>query len=232
MPDSTAEKDLWKQLEDPDYESCEALLKDMLQSRPTLKLLVAARKTFRLQKRHRPDQDWSKLLQLCDTLEKTKPFKPVEEKDDGGLPRTVQIYSQRLRSQKKELYKNPPVLPPSKVVVAAKKEKEPHRNKNGELVFAGGCDAVAQFRPNRSPEQVLRAGAFGGTYFRSIVSAVTNETIAAQAVLNSTVPDSWREGLTAKQLSSQKYDATVNKYGVKCGGSLGMWESSGVGAAA
>ena len=64
---------------------------------------------------------------------------------------------------------------------------------------------------------MLRRGSFGGTYFRSIESAVTNRRYAARDALASTVPAAWIAGL----------DAAVNKWRVKCGGSLGMWESSG-----
>jgi hypothetical protein len=73
----------------------------------------------------------------------------------------------------------------------------------------------------------LRAGAFGGTYFRPIMSAVTNTHYKAQAVLKDTVPKEWMEGVPISYLTSTKYREEVNKYGVKCGGSLGMWESSG-----
>ena len=32
-----------------------------------------------------------------------------------------------------------------------------------------------QFKPNKSPKQVFKMGAFGGTYYRPIHSSVTNK---------------------------------------------------------
>jgi hypothetical protein len=42
------------------------------------------------------------------------------------------------------------------------------------------------------------------------------------------VQPSWIQGLPASEyLTSSTYREKINKYGVSCGGSLGMWESSG-----
>lgn len=48
---------------------------------------------------------------------------------------------------------------------------EPGRNKKGELVF----EEEPEFRPNRTPKEVLQAGSFGGTYFRTIRSSVSGK---------------------------------------------------------
>jgi hypothetical protein len=48
----------------------------------------------------------------------------------------------------------------------------PTRSAQGDLVFAD----MPNFRPNLSPAQVLKDGAFGGTYFRPITSAVTGKS--------------------------------------------------------
>eukprot|EP00747_Dinoflagellata_sp_TGD_P121351 gnl/TRDRNA2_/TRDRNA2_173410_c0_seq1.p1 gnl/TRDRNA2_/TRDRNA2_173410_c0~~gnl/TRDRNA2_/TRDRNA2_173410_c0_seq1.p1 ORF type:complete len:250 (+),score=45.70 gnl/TRDRNA2_/TRDRNA2_173410_c0_seq1:50-799(+) len=83
------------------------------------------------------------------------------------------------------------------------------------------------FRPNLSPKQVLQMGSFGGTYFRDIKSAVTGESYSGLEVIKEFPPD-WFEGLDlGQQVVSQTYRKQVNKYGVACGGSLGMWETSG-----
>jgi hypothetical protein len=108
----------------------------------------------------------------------------------------------------------------------------PTRDKaTGALTFTAKDSKVQKllkdFHPNRSPEQVLRAGSFGGTYFRPIASAVTNTKYNAQEVLKDTLPKEWIDGLAANMLTSATYRPQINKYGVKCGGSLGMWESSG-----
>ena len=157
-----------------------------------------------------------------------------KEAREEGLPRTVGAYKARLEGQRKDLYKNPPALPPSSIAVEGGTCPEPTRNKKtGELSFRAGADAgiaemLKDFHPNRTPEEVLRAGAFGGTYFRPIVSAVTNVRYKAKDVLRNTVDPGWIEGLSVGQMiTSATYRPSVNKYGVKCGGSLGMWESSG-----
>jgi len=82
---------------------------------------------------------------------------------------------------------------------------------------------------NRTPEEVLRVGAFGFTYFCPITSsAVMNTRYNPKDVLREMVETSWIEGLDGKMLlTSSTYRPQVNKYGVKCGGLLGMWESGG-----
>jgi hypothetical protein len=128
-------------------------------------------------------------------------------------------------------------MPPSpSVVVEETFQSLPKRDKNtGELSFSTGANSEAtlapllkQFHPNRTPEEILRGGGFGGTYFRSILSAVTNQQYTAKQAVTMTLPKEWTTGLDQKTvLSSQKYNPQVNKYKAKCGGSLGMWESSG-----
>ena len=56
---------------------------------------------------------------------------------------------------------------------------------------------------------------------------MTDITYVAKEVLADTVEPDWIKGLAANQLTSSTYRNEINKYGVKCGGSLGMWESSG-----
>ena len=152
-----------------------------------------------------------------------------------GLPTSASAYKTRLTVQKKEMYKDPPVLPPATIIIEDKwVVNKPKRNKTtGELTFTCGNDtsiakALQDFHPNRTPEEVLRAGSFGGTYFRTITSAVTNIRYNPTNVLKDTVEKEWISGLDNKSmLTASKYNVSINKYGVKCGGSLGMWESSG-----
>ncbi|VEU36798.1 unnamed protein product [Pseudo-nitzschia multistriata] len=158
-----------------------------------------------------------------------------KEATEAGLPKTVSAYKSRLESQKKDMYKNPPAMPPSSIAIEEKWiQAPPKRNKTtGELTFAAGTDkSISQilkdFHPNLTPEEVLRAGSFGGTYFRPIVSAVTNVRYKSKDVLRDSVEPEWIEGLDAPtMLTSTAYLNFVNKFKVKCGGSLGMWESSG-----
>merc|ERR1712127_420326 len=131
------------------------------------------------------------------------------------------------------MYKDPPPLPPSHVDIEPIYVAKPKRNKStGEMTFVCGEDdgieeLLKDFRPNRTPEEVLRAGSFGRTYFRPIASAVTNVRYTSSAVLKDTVRPEWIAGLDKSVLTSSTYHKNVNKFGVKCGGSLGMWESSG-----
>ena len=154
-----------------------------------------------------------------------------------GLPKTVAEYRKRLVQHNKDLYKDPPVLPLPTIAIDDATYGEPKRNKKtGELTFVPGqnydekTNALLRndFRPNRTPQEVLRAGSFGGTYFRAIVSGVTNTKYNPATVLENTVHPSWIDGLDqSTMLTNATYKAAVNKFGVKCGGSLGMWESSG-----
>eukprot|EP00559_Dactyliosolen_fragilissimus_P000763 CAMPEP_0184865990 /NCGR_PEP_ID=MMETSP0580-20130426/20188_1 /TAXON_ID=1118495 /ORGANISM="Dactyliosolen fragilissimus" /LENGTH=295 /DNA_ID=CAMNT_0027365419 /DNA_START=31 /DNA_END=915 /DNA_ORIENTATION=+ len=217
------------------------------------KLMTKAIKTFRRYRRSSSGDGtqadiWSKCIELSEQL--TDSWKAsvsseikgkiVEESNDGdcleddGLPKSASSYRRRLFSQKKEMYKDPPVLPPSPILIESRFCSIPKRNsKTKELLFHAGDKSnieslLNDFRPNCSPEEILRSGAFGGTYFRPIVSAVTNLKYNSNAVLNDTVEQSWISGLNkSTMLTSSTYKTNVNKYGVKCGGSLGMWESSG-----
>eukprot|EP00977_Amphora_coffeiformis_P009577 scaffold2205_cov167-Amphora_coffeaeformis.AAC.3 len=240
----------------PSSSSCRQVLEDMekhLDAAPVFKIetftktLAAAEKTFRVAKRGSSDHsEWDELLKACDRLiqrfkkrqeegdvGETNPDEVSLANDGEGVPSSVSVYLGRLKTQRKELYKNPPALPPSSVVIQEKTAPLPERDADGFLTFQPGTgkyDAapVKTFHPNLTPEEILRGGAFGGTYFRSIVSAVTNKKYAGNDALKSSVPDEWIEGLDKKtMLTSQTYNEHVNKFKAKCGGSLGMWESSG-----
>lgn len=120
-----------------------------------------------------------------------------------------------------------------------------------ELKFAD----FPSFRPNLTPAEVILLGSFGGTYFRSIFSApaekefngvevyqalpwtewgwVDGETIefrepnVAVATNTGSVPKAGEKFDSATMLTSTTYRTSINRFGVKCGGSLDMWESSG-----
>ena len=97
----------------------------------------------------------------------------------------------------------------------------PKRNKQGQLVFADHTN----FKPNLTPQEILQLGSFGGTYFRSIKSGVTGKTYKNA---HAEFPKDWFDGLDInKQVTSPIYRAEVNRFGVKCGASLEMWEESG-----
>lgn len=197
------------------------------------------------------EEEWQNCIQETETLisnlkqivtkehVEIKAKKEQESRDESvkpGLPKSISAYRARLVSQKKEIYKDPPALPPPTIIIQETFVSLPKRdtkNNTGEFTFVCGDDTsianlLKEFKPNRSPEEILRAGAFGGTYFRPIVSAVTNIKYRSDDVLESTVKPEWIQGLDRKTyLTSNTYSSSINKYKVKCGGSLGMWESSG-----
>jgi hypothetical protein len=207
-------------------------------------------KTVKAIRRHKRDSkqadEWSTLMESCQRLisswkdaavKQESNGKDDEEEEDAGehaLPASVSMYRSRLTKQNKEMHKDPPVLPPPTITIESKTYPLPKRDKeSGILTFQPGSNESLQklikdFHPNLTPEEILRAGSFGGTYFRPITSAVTNVRYNARDVLKDTVHPSWIKGLDHKtQLTSSTYRPQMNKFGVKCGGSLGMWESSG-----
>merc|ERR1719343_1574903 len=98
----------------------------------------------------------------------------------------------------------------------------PTRNKKGQLVF----DDHPDFKPNLAPKEVLQQGSFGGTYFRPIYSSVTKQKYGKEVWQE--LPSDWLSGLDVRtRVASSLYDASRNKYKVKCGASLEEWENSG-----
>jgi len=250
----TLGKDLTKQVleneGDPSIDRCKDLVQAIKDTTPSNismevmdetklgKLVTKSIKSFkRHQRTSKEPNDWQTLIDTCEMLlagwkrsvqaeldskKQTDKFGGV---DTSGFPKNVAVYKERMVRHHKELYKDPPVLPPHPITIQEKWKDPPKRTKNGDYVF----EDFADFTPNRSPEEILRAGSFGGTYFRSIHSAVTGLNHDGIKELMDTVDPQWIEGLNKQtHLISSSYREEVNKYGpVKCGGSLGMWESSG-----
>ena len=76
-----------------------------------------------------------------------------------------------------------------------------------------------------TPKEVLQSGSFGGTYFRPILSGITGKYYRD---VWKEFPKNWFENLNIeKQIINLNTDKSVNKYNVKMGGNLDMWESSG-----
>ena len=76
--------------------------------------------------------------------------------------------------------------------------------------------------PNKTPIEVIREGAFGGTYFRNIYFDINEKWYK----------NSWKEFVQLKNINlkfyaSDYYDVNVNKYFVKCRISLRFWENKG-----
>ena len=78
------------------------------------------------------------------------------------------------------------------------------------------------FSPNKTPTEVIREDWFGGTYFRDISSGI-NEIWYK----NSGKEFVQLKNVDAKFYASDYYDVNLNKYGVKCGTSLGFLENKG-----
>ena len=69
-----------------------------------------------------------------------------------------------------------------------------------------------KFGANKTPVKVIKEAAFGGTYFRDIYSGINGKWHRK----------SWKEFDQLKDIDqryycSNYYDASVNKYSVKCG---------------
>ena len=78
------------------------------------------------------------------------------------------------------------------------------------------------FSPNKTPIEVIKEDAFGGTYFRDIYSNINGKWYC----------NSWKEFNFLRDIDPKLYlnnydDASVNKYKIKSGTSLRFWENKG-----
>ncbi|KAF1987639.1 hypothetical protein K402DRAFT_445783 [Aulographum hederae CBS 113979] len=81
------------------------------------------------------------------------------------------------------------------------------------------------FTPNKSPEEMMREGCFGGSYWRPLYSRSLGTTIAEDW---RELPESWVSVLNVELfLTSPTYDEEINKYKVACGQSIEEWEAAG-----
>ena len=76
------------------------------------------------------------------------------------------------------------------------------------------------FGVNKTPVEIIKKGAFGGTYFRDIYSGIDGKWYRK----------SWKESDQLKDIDqkfycSDYYDVSVNKYGIKCGKLLRFGEN-------
>ena len=84
-----------------------------------------------------------------------------------------------------------------------------------------------EFKPNLSPKEIFKMGAFGGTYYRGIYSSITDKKYKGKNVIKE-FPKSWFQGLDIDEMViSSNYDKKINKYKVKSGSSLEEWENNG-----
>ena len=78
------------------------------------------------------------------------------------------------------------------------------------------------FSPNKTPIEVIREGAFGGTYFKNIYAGINKKWYK----------NSWKEfdqlkNIDAKIYASDYYGKNLNKYKVKTRIWLRFWENKG-----
>ena len=77
------------------------------------------------------------------------------------------------------------------------------------------------FGTNKTPVEIIKEGAFGGTYFRDIYSDVNDKWYK----------NSWKEFDVLKNIDQKYYNSdyyvSVNKYSVKYDTSLRFWENKG-----
>ena len=75
---------------------------------------------------------------------------------------------------------------------------------------------------NKTPIEVIREGAFLGTYFRDIYSGINEKWYKKSCKEFNQLKD-----IDKKYYSLYYYDVSVSKYGVKWGTSLRFWENKG-----
>ena len=78
------------------------------------------------------------------------------------------------------------------------------------------------FGANKTPVEVIKERAFGGTYFRDIYSGVTGKWYKKSGKEFDQLKD-----IDQEYYCTDLYDVSVNKYGVKCRTSLRFWENKG-----
>ena len=85
-----------------------------------------------------------------------------------------------------------------------------------------------EFVPNLSPLEVLKQGAFGGTYFRPIESHITKKKYKKRYQRYFTPEELKKYNINPENMLTkpyQDYDTQVNKYKIKCGQTLEQWEN-------
>ena len=86
------------------------------------------------------------------------------------------------------------------------------------------CPDHPDFKPDYTPLEVFEAGAFGGSYFRTINSQVVGKQLKAGSI---DAVGGLPKNLFKSIQQSPKYDTSKNKYKAYSGASLEDWENSG-----
>ncbi len=79
------------------------------------------------------------------------------------------------------------------------------------------------FTPNKTPRQMFQMGVFGGTYWRSIHSNITNRTYDDKQYKKF----DFLKDLPPQKMNRpmEKYDVNINFYKAKASSSLDLWET-------
>ena len=81
------------------------------------------------------------------------------------------------------------------------------------------------FQPNKSPEEMIREGCFGGNFWRPLKSKRLGIVIKDDWT---ELPPKWIAGIPiSKFLTSATYNPEINKYGVVSGQTIEEWEAAG-----
>ena len=80
-----------------------------------------------------------------------------------------------------------------------------------------------EFQPNMTPREIFSEGSFGGFYWRPIYSSVVSKNLRNEHLEFK----DWWDGIDESLLISEEYDKNRNRYRVKCGTTLDMWEEKG-----
>jgi len=103
----------------------------------------------------------------------------------------------------------------------------PVRAPCGRLRFADLDPALAKaFRPRMTPEQVVRAGSFGGIYFNPVGGkpGIHGRHVAIDVA---EFPAAWFAGLDVDAYAGRRYNTQKNKFRVKAGQDQAFWEEKG-----
>ncbi|KAI7759348.1 hypothetical protein LZL87_008725 [Fusarium oxysporum] len=157
-----------------------------------------------------------------------------EDRDDASVSQTSfrtrkksrTMYNNVVQSTSSDAESNPQNPKDVKSIIEGwtswkREADEPTRDASGAFHF----DSHPDFRPNKSPEEIIREGSFGGSYWRPLFSKHLGITIQDDW---RELPSSWTAGLNVDEyLISDTYNPDINKYGVTCGQSIEEWEAAG-----
>ena len=160
------------------------------------------------------------------------PIKPTYREDDGeraSRPRKQSLREPASKSREHNVKAEATAEVPAKDIDTIRagwtawlaNAPLPTRDEKSTFHFEG----QPAFTPNKSPEEMLREGCFGGSYFRPLYSRRLGTTVAEDYL---ELPASWYSGLDVeKYLLSPVYDPEINKYKVSSGQTIEEWEAAG-----